>query len=220
VAPEPLAAKHVADQQPENREYINKALAEGRIRPNVDENYIKGLLTKHLAETTFLLYQLDWTIIRNTSRVLFITSDNPSSVLPRRALMEPLRRFLPLAPDLAILAVADRTKIREGFVPDLSKPAPGSIWRGSINSKKAVALLNRAVVMNADEHVFSFGMERGARRLVRSHRDFGVAVDHVKIPRPDGHISASTLVVRQTKRGGRIERGSNNKSRWGFMAAE
>jgi hypothetical protein len=159
------------------------------------------MLTKSLLDTAFRLYQLDWTIIENATKVPFITSDNPSSVLPRRAIMDPLCRFLPLGPHLAIMTVMDRSKVRDGFIPDLSKPAPGSIRRGLIKRKKAAAKLNRVTVMNADQHVFSLGMNRGARRLVRCHRDFGPVVEHAKFPTPTGHISASTLMIRRKKTG-------------------
>src|SRR5271169_2276293 len=42
----PAAAEHVARQHPEDREYIENAIAEGRIKPNVDDDYIKGILTQ------------------------------------------------------------------------------------------------------------------------------------------------------------------------------
>jgi len=194
----PLVAKHVADKFPEHREYIAKAVAEGRIKPNVDGDYVKGILTAHLTEATIVLYEQDWIVIKNQTEVPFITSDNPSCVFPHRPMGAPLIRFLPLAPDLAILAVIDRRKLRnESTPPDLSKPTPGIIRR-AFATRKRVAKFNRIIAMNADELILCSKKDHHVRRWVHNHRKFSVAVDHVKIPSPDGgHISGSTLVVRQ-----------------------
>ena len=161
-----------------------------------DDNYVKDILTKELTNTTILLYHQDWIIYRNTTEVPFITSDNPSSVCPRRLITAPLARFLPLAPDIAILTVADARR-REGLVlPDLSRPPPGTVRRRSVGRKRA-AMLNRITVMNADQIVFSATENRGVRRLVRNHRRFGLAVK--PIPMGAATIVASTLVVRQIR---------------------
>lgn len=196
----PVVAEHIAQQRPEERESIEKAIAEGRIVPNIDDNYVKGILTQQLTKTTIMLYQHEWIILSNNTEVPFITSDNPSSVFPRRSMSKPLIRFLPLAPDLAILTVADLTKRREKLTfPDLSQPPP-RILQGRIVDRKRVVKLNRITVMNADQFVFSSREDRRVRRLVRSHRRFGIAVDRVEIQHQGAPFIASTLVVRQKRR--------------------
>ncbi len=196
----PIVAEHIAQQRPEDREYIEKAIAEGRIVPDIDENYVKGILTQQLTKTTIMLYQHEWIILSNNTEVPFITSDNPSSVFPRRSMSKPLIRFLPLAPDLAILTVADLTKGREKpAFPDLSQPPP-RILRGRIVDRKRAVKLNRITVMNADQFVFSSTEDRRVRRLVRNHRRFGIAVDRVEIQHRGAPLIASALVVRQKPR--------------------
>jgi hypothetical protein len=76
----PLVARHMANEKPQYEDFIEQALAEGRIEPNPDGQHIKAMLTQQLTRTTLLLYQLDWTIIQNRTLTPFITSDNPSSV--------------------------------------------------------------------------------------------------------------------------------------------
>jgi ATP-dependent helicase/nuclease subunit B len=66
--------------------------------------------------------------------------------------------------------------------------------------RKRVAQLNRITVMNADQLVFSLMEHKRVRRLVRNHRRFGIAVDHVQIPKSGGPLIASTLVVRQKRK--------------------
>jgi hypothetical protein len=194
----PMVAEHIAQQRPEDREFIEKAIAERRIVPDVDDDYVKGILTKHLTNTTIMLYQQDWIILQNATRVPFITSDNPSSVFPRRKMMEPLVRFLPLGPDIAILTVINLRKRREELkLPDLSGPPPGKCFRRQLVHRKDVVKLNRITVMNADQFVFASSESKPVRRLVRNHRRFGLAVDRVKITGRGAPLTASTLVVRQ-----------------------
>jgi hypothetical protein len=103
----PLVARHLAHEKPEHRDFVEEALAKGWIKPNPDGQQIKAILTQHLTRTILLLYQLDWVVLRNTTDAPFITSDNPSSVFPRRPFSGGLVRFLPLAPDAALLTVID-----------------------------------------------------------------------------------------------------------------
>jgi hypothetical protein len=198
----PIVAQRVAERHPEHRESLDKVLAEGRIALDVDQDYVKGILTKHLTAASVVFYEQDWIILENTTEMHFITSDNPSSIIPGRSLNSLLIRFLPLSPDLAIMTAMDRAKIRRAAdqIPDLSELRPGKIQRARINRKKAMEL-NRVVAMNADQIIFSSKEERRVRRIVRSHRNFGIATDHVKIPTlGGGYISGSTLVVRQRGR--------------------
>jgi hypothetical protein len=197
----PLAAEHAAQKFPENRQYIEKAVAEGKIVPNVDPDHIKAILTRQLTDATITLYQQDWTILKNITEVPFITSDNPSCVFPGRPINAPLTRFLPLGPDLAIIAVMDRTKIRHGYtITDLSSPPPGKIRSRLVDRRRIVAQLNRVTVMNADQLVLSITKSKALRRLVRNHRRFGIGVEHMKFRTPDGYINGSTLVVRQKRK--------------------
>ena len=166
-----------------------------------DGQHIKAMLTQQLTRTTLLLYQLDWTIIRNKTRAPFITSDNPSSVLPRRPFSMLLKRFLPLAPDLALLAVIDPATKRSTALPDLEKAPPGRVRQARV-TREQVARLNRVTVMNADELVFAVEASRPVRRLVRNHRDFKVAVERAHFRAPGGgYINASTMVVRRERLG-------------------
>lgn len=195
----PLVAERVAQERPEHRQDLEDALARGQIRPNVDADHVKAILTAHLADATFVLYEQDWTLLVNDTAVPFVTSDNPSSVFPRHSFLDPLTRLLPLAPDFAILAVINPRKKRmvesSAKIEDLR---PGALRRRRVD-RKAVVRLNRVTIMNADEIILASGAERQTRRLVRNHRKFQIAVDHEKFPIPGGHITGSTLVVRQQK---------------------
>jgi Protein of unknown function (DUF4238) len=196
----PALAEAAAQRFPEDRDLIKQALAEGKIAPNIDQNYVKAILTQYLTSTIVVLYNQDWTILKNSTDISFITSDNPSSVFSHRPIAAKLTRFLPLAPDLAVITTIDYLRVQQGLAaPDLSKPPLGAIRHGWIDRKR-VMQLNRVVVMNADQHVFSLAEERRVRRLVRNHRNFGLAVGRVEIPMPGGNIVGSWPTVRQKRR--------------------
>jgi hypothetical protein len=195
----PLVARHLAKEKPEYGDFVEEALAEGKIVPNPDGQHIKAMLTEQLTRTTLLLYQMDWAVIHNETEAQFITSDNPSSVLPRRPFSNNLMRFLPLAPDMALFTVIDPTTKRSTALPDLEKAPPGQVRHSPITRRHA-ARLNRVTVMNADELVFGAEAFRPARRLVRNHRDFKVAVEHARFPTPGGgYINGSTVIVRRER---------------------
>jgi hypothetical protein len=196
----PLVARHLVKEKPEYQEFVEDALAKGKIQPNPDPQDIKAMLTQQLTRTTFLLYQQDWVIIRNDTKAPFITSDNPSSVFPRRPFSQGLVRFLPLAPDRALLTVIDPKIQRVADIDDLDKVSPGRIRQAPVTRKQA-AKLNRITVMNADELVLAVNESRAVRRLVRNHRDFIVAVKSERMPLPNGgHISAATMVVHRERK--------------------
>jgi len=90
----PLLARHLAKEKPEYQDFVEEAIVKGWIKPNPDGQHIKAMLTQQLTRTTLLLYQLDWVLLRNSTDAPFITSDNPSSVFPRRPFLGGLARFL------------------------------------------------------------------------------------------------------------------------------
>jgi hypothetical protein len=195
----PLLARHFAKEKPEYQDFVEEAIVKGWIKPNPDGQQIKGTLTQQLTRTTLLLYQLDWVLLRNSTGAPFITSDNPSSVFPRRPFLGGLARFLPLAPDLALFTAIDPGRKLSTELPDLERAPPGKVSRGQVTRRQA-ARLNRITVMNADELVLSARANRPALRLVRNHRDFGVVLDHARFPTPDGgFINASTMMVRRER---------------------
>ena len=195
----PLVARQLAKEKPEYHDFVEDTLAAGGIQPSPDQQRIKAILTQQLTRTTTLLYQLDWILIRNNTEAHFVTSDNPSSVFPRRPFSHNLVRFLPLAPDLALLTVNDPRIKRIDELSDLEKMPPGRVRYGRVTRKQATRL-NRVTVMNADEMVFSIEKSVRMRRLVRNHREFSISVKHEHVPMPGGaYLNASTLIVHRER---------------------
>lgn len=191
----PIVAQRVAAQEPALRAFINEQLAAGTLRPTVDPDHVKHVLTSQLTKMLAALYAQDWIVLRNKTDVPFLTSDNPSSILPDRLLTAPVTRFLPLAPDLGILVLIEhgRSKDLSGADYD-SFSSPGNLKFGAVDRSKAKEL-NRAIVMNADGFVFTNQPNEAVKRLVENHRDYGLRIDHIGFPVPNGHIHGSILRI-------------------------
>jgi hypothetical protein len=174
-----IAAARVTETNPEHKGYLDKLTAGRRIQPIVDEKFVRAIFTKQLTQFTNAFFCQDWTIIENQTGTLFITADNPSAIVPDRPEHAPITRFLPLAPDLGIITTIERKNIREEGI-DLSKSPIGQITRAAVDIAWATNL-NRIIVMNADEFIFSADSGEDIRQLVEAHRKDTVHVEHVHI---------------------------------------
>jgi len=189
----PVVAEHLARQKPHMANYIRRMIFKEKIRPSVDPQYVKHILTSQLAATTVAFYQQDWIVIRNDSDLPFITSDNPSSIFPDRPFNVPVSRFLPLAPDLGILcvgAVKEWIKV-ENF--DLNTK-PGIIQVASPDRSK-IEEFNRVVAMNADRFIFARDRDAWVQALLDEHREHGLYLDIMRMPCPDGYYTGVVLRV-------------------------
>jgi Protein of unknown function (DUF4238) len=54
-----------------------EALERGEIAFDTDSDYVKALCTKHLMSYTWVIYNLDWFVLRNDTAHPFVTSDSP-----------------------------------------------------------------------------------------------------------------------------------------------
>jgi Protein of unknown function (DUF4238) len=183
----PIVAQRVAAQRPDLRPFINDRLAAGAIKPTIDDNYVKHVLTTQLTKLLAAMYAQEWVVLRNETDLPFLTSDNPSSILPDRPLTALVTRFLPLAPDLGILVVFESERLKELHGTDYNSfSSPGNVRFGSVDRSK-VKELNRAIVMNADRFVLTTQPSEPVRRLVDNLRDYCLRIDHIRFPIPDGH---------------------------------
>jgi hypothetical protein len=120
---------------PEDRELVDEVVAGGQLKRDIGHD-VKATLTQHITSYAIGLYHQDWTFLKNSTEVPFITSDNPSSIFPSQPLMGRIARFVPLAPDLAIVAVTDPVKMRLG---GLISPIFSNHLRGRSDKDKSTA---------------------------------------------------------------------------------
>jgi Protein of unknown function (DUF4238) len=167
----------------------------------IDPDYIKAVATKHLLDGTWLFYALDWRVFVNETAVPFITSDNPSAIVPKIPRMPHAMRILPLSPRLCLTAYMDMSRAPTDREP-VSTRKPGAIDWLQISSATAKQI-NRITVLNAEELVFSMCEDTGVETLVRKYGDFKPQLEHVYEPLPaeDGYLTGAVLTVGRSKGG-------------------
>ena len=161
----------------------------------VDEDYIKAVVTKNLLSTAFNLYHQAWTILTNDTSHEFLTSDNPSAVFPPPTSGGPVVRILPLSPQLSISTIMEPNPVhRKDFTEaDLKMPPKG--W---ITYKRAapngVKLANRLTVVNAERFVFSRVASSGVAVLVKKYGDYSAKLEHSAKPTPSGGVATQAHI--------------------------
>ena len=182
--------------QPELDVEAVEALENGQIAIDVDPDYIKGLATKNLMQYTWIMYNLDWEVLLNDSAVPLLTSDNPCALSYFGSPHEPVRRILPITPQLAVTMqfdprsspAAERVSQSE-LEAGLQRPPRGSITFSKCTGELATNL-NVIQARSAEELIFSSVASEEIHQLVRDAARFQMDVRHVEFPDPSGEPDA------------------------------
>jgi hypothetical protein len=148
------------------------------IEAEIDPLYVKAVGTQSLLSGAWQFYNQSWVIVSDDTLHPFITSDNPSALIPAPQGM-PSLRCLPLTPHLCIIAEM-KTHAAVPDTPDLShltQPPMGVIQHGRADSDQAWKI-NRAIAVTALDLVFSSKADAGIARLVAKYRHDGVRLRH------------------------------------------
>jgi hypothetical protein len=163
---------------------------------DVDPNYIKGLATINLMQYTWVIYNLDWTVLQNDSTEPCVTSDNPVSLSYSRSPRDPVCRILPITPRLAVSVrfdprsdpAGDRLST-EDLAAGLARPPAGTITYSPCNVDQALGF-NVIQARSAEDLVFSSVKSERTCELVRDAASFRMDVRLVQFPDPDGDPDA------------------------------
>jgi hypothetical protein len=164
----------------------------------VDEDYIKAVVTKQLLMGALQLYHQPWTILTNDTAHEFLTSDNPCAVFPPPAPGGPVTRILPLSPRLCISTIMEHNPAYKKVLTAADLAAPPKAW---VTYKpvvpNGVKLANRLTVNNAERFVFSRLASDGITALVKKYGDYSAQVEHSVAPTPegDGLVTEARLFV-------------------------
>lgn len=164
------------------------SIAGAEIQTEIDPNFVKATATKSLLQGAWQFYNQSWALFSNDTEHPFLTSDNPSALIPAPPGQTSLR-CLPLSPRLCIVAEMKRP-VPVPNVADLShltKRASGTIRYGQANKDQA-RKLNRAIAVTAHDLVFSSKADAGVARLVEKYRDDGVRLHHKAFTAPTGEF--------------------------------
>lgn len=165
-----------------------ESIAHLGIQAQVDPVFVKAVATQSLLAGAWQFYNQSWAIFSNDTLHPFITSDNPSSLVPAPAGL-PSFRCLPLCPHLCIVAEM-KGPVPVPNTPDLShltKPPMGVIRYGQADNNQA-RKLNRAIAVTALDLVFSCRADAGIACLVEKYRHDGVQLHHRAFTAPTGEF--------------------------------
>ncbi|MGC2225083.1 MAG: DUF4238 domain-containing protein [Methylocella sp.] len=156
-----------------------------------EHDFFKRFATMRLTEATWIFYNQEWIILLNETETPFLTSDNPSAIVPES---KPQERILPISPSLCLYA-----KIVKPFADtdhfDLGSPPKGSTFR-RISRPRAMEI-NRFTIINANDLVFSQSVDVGIAALVKKYRDVRPRVEPTRAapPADGGALIGATLTI-------------------------
>jgi len=179
----------------------------GEIALDTDPDYIKALMTKSLMHYAWAIYNENWTLVQAYPDQPFLTSDNPVALKYSGAAGEPVRRFLPITPQLSLAIkfepVVDPAAARlrpEELRAGLERRPQGKIHYVT-GDEELCWHINRFQAQCAEELVFSSRLEDAESRLVAKYARFRLDVECVQFPDPSGEedsfIQGSILRVRE-----------------------
>jgi hypothetical protein len=193
-------AKEMHDRHGSGSELPDEAIAmlkNGQLFIDHDPEFIRATIARQLAQFAWLAYHQDWTIIRNDTENLFLTSDNPVAVLQPADIRLPIIRYLPITPTMCLSICYNRTTVGP-FDPRL--PPKGAVRWGTATSQGA-KIINKLVVQCAEDLVFSSKKSSGIQTLVHKYANFGVDLDFVRVSasESDAEYQGSIIRVRERK---------------------
>lgn len=170
-------------------DYLRKAVEwfrAGKIVIKTERDFIRGMLTRHLMSHAWNLYNGDWIVIRNTTAVDFVTSDNPAAFEdqgPFRGGRVSLPRYIPLSPRLCLRV--DMGVHARDEEPDFSQPPQGRI-RFATTSEERIRHINQIIIQCAEDLVISSSANDEIETMVRRFATYRVANEFMDFRTPDG----------------------------------
>ncbi|UVK56786.1 DUF4238 domain-containing protein [Mesorhizobium sp. AR02] len=167
----------------------------GRIAVETYPNFIRAMMARQLTEHAWRIYNAEWIVVKNSTRLEFVTCDNPAAFHdpgPFRGGKPILPRYLPLTPSLCLHVVMDVSmRLDEA---DFSREPQGSVRFAAIEPR-GVERINEAVVQCAEDLIISSGKRNDIEALVAKFASHRVTHEFISIPRPDGFLQAMLMRV-------------------------
>ena len=172
------------DKFPKAKDYI-PLVKDGTLKPTIDKNYPKAIVTMQLPEHQWCLYHQEWNVIFNKTGEHFLTSDNPSCFDYEHGTAIHPARFLPLSPTLALWTNIEMNNIPRKIDPTL-EPARKSIGRKA--TVKFVKQMNITIIKCAENFVLSSEKKAYIPVCIKKYCNWAVSREQqIRIPCQDGY---------------------------------
>lgn len=180
------------------------AFLESGKRLPMDPNEAKAHAIRDLVDHAWRAYNADWIILRNDSQQPFITSDNPLALGWSGRLGDPVRRYLPVTPNLCVGVSFDPARHDERkLTPELLKDDLQAGSRGVVRTGMArpieVREINKLIVQSAEEQIFSCKAFDQLPVLIRKYGRYRLASEGFEGPGPGGLHIGTRYVVRERR---------------------
>ncbi len=168
----------------------------------VDPNEAKAHAIQDLVDHAWRAYNADWIILRNNSQQPFITSDNPFAFSWSGRVGDPVRRYLPVTPNLCIgvtfdPALHDDRKLTAKLLEQDLKAGPRGVVRSIAARPIEVREINKLVVQCAEEQIFSSKAFEQLPQLIRKYGRYRLESEGFEGPGPGGLHIGTRYVVRK-----------------------
>jgi hypothetical protein len=177
------------------------SLKDVKLTVEVDEDYIKAVVTRNLLSGALQLYHQAWTVLTNATAHEFLTGDNPSGIFPPNNVGGPVVRILPLSPRLCISTIMERQPALKTNLTqaDFAAPPRGDLTYQAV-VPEGVKLANRLTVVNAERFVFSRAANSGVEALVKKWGDYSAQLEHSSTTTSSGIKTEAKLFVGRNRR--------------------
>ncbi len=185
----------------ETQQQLLVFLKSGKRLP-LDPTEAKAHAIKDLVDHAWRAYNADWIILRNDSKQPFITSDNPFAFGWSGYPGEPVRRYLPVTPNLCVCvsfdpARHDDRKLTPELLDEDLKAGPRGTVRAGTARPAEVRQINKLIVQCAEEQIFSSKAFDQLPQLIKKYGRSRLEAECFEAPGPRGLHVGTRYFVRE-----------------------
>ena len=190
-----------------NEEFLAQQVAKGISPPEsvkdansgttFDTDFIKAVATESLFAFTWQFYNISWLVFINDTPHPFLTSDNPAGGVPAPPGHAAIH-ILPLSPRLCIWTFANKWIEPPKTTPS-SQPSPMGDIQYRVAKNIQAKAINRTIVINARELVFSVKADSGIATLVEKYRNHDMQMYSAEVSTDDGVSTIRGMYIARNK---------------------
>ncbi len=168
-------------------------------KAEVDPDYIKAVIMKNLFVIILNIYNSPWIIIKNTSQLDFITSDNPFSFMPCPQDSHIYPRFVPLdTKHILFLPPTMEYDVNEYKNFD-GKNIPPRKWGIKRIETSETELFNIYTIGNAERFIIMQNENEEIKHLISTNQNTKITRRNEVIPLEKGYLIVSPSYCNRTK---------------------
>jgi hypothetical protein len=154
-----------------------RAIEQGHIKISTESDYIRAQSAINVVKYAWILYNANWTVLENDTKLKFITSDNPALFEEQGKHWKgnaPFLRFLSVTPEICIMCdIAEASRNYKDVPPNFDKAPNGRVGGVDI-SLNHVKRINIRTAMCAEDILISATASEYIRDLAQIYSRFHI----------------------------------------------